>query len=437
VLFRSRKSFQKKTDKYQIHTIEYTRNKSPESDLLRPFDFSSTSPYPASLLSPEEQTMMRCIVDVSTINQATKAEEIDTDVMPLVKMTPEYLMKVEEVLSKISDELLLVKHASPKLTLDQQVVAMEKIADLSNQYYELLPSTRFQADKIPPLTSYQLWNREWKRLSTLINLEQASKIILGAHYRSSEIHPLDYCFRSLRLATEVLSRTSPEYRLVASAAMHTGGQSLKAREVFAVLRCERPGERERLNRDVSNHRLLWHGSKLENFLGILSEGLRVAPPEASISGHAFGMGIYFADEFVKSSAYCTSATINKQHKDVSLMMLCRVALGKQMQVVRNDAMTHSNTDKVPVYSLCKAPDGYDSLQAVGASQPDPNLTVVLNANGVTVATGEEVKVPWTETERAKWDMADTHHDPRVARNEFIVYNENQVQLSYLILTRAK
>lgn len=31
--------------------------------------------------------------------------------------------------------------------------------------------------------------------------------------------------------------------------------------------------------------LLWHGSRLSNWVGILSHGLRIAPPEAPITGY--------------------------------------------------------------------------------------------------------------------------------------------------------
>jgi len=41
--------------------------------------------------------------------------------------------------------------------------------------------------------------------------------------------------------------------------------------------------------------LLWHGSRITNFAGILSQGLRIAPPEAPVTGYMFGKGIYFAD----------------------------------------------------------------------------------------------------------------------------------------------
>lgn len=36
---------------------------------------------------------------------------------------------------------------------------------------------------------------------------------------------------------------------------------------------------------VSLRTLLWHGSRLSNWVGILSQGLRVAPPEAPVTGY--------------------------------------------------------------------------------------------------------------------------------------------------------
>lgn len=56
-------------------------------------------------------------------------------------------------------------------------------------------------------------------------------------------------------------------------------------------------------------------------MGILSQGLRIAPPEAPATGYMFGKGIYFADLFKKSQAYSHGG-----HK-TDLMLLCEVALG--------------------------------------------------------------------------------------------------------------
>lgn len=57
-------------------------------------------------------------------------------------------------------------------------------------------------------------------------------------------------------------------------------------------------------RPDDNRHLLWHGSRTTNFAGILSQGLRIAPPEAPVNGYMFGKGIYLADIVSKSANYC-------------------------------------------------------------------------------------------------------------------------------------
>ena len=43
--------------------------------------------------------------------------------------------------------------------------------------------------------------------------------------------------------------------------------------------------------------LLFHGTKTQNLLGILSKGLLIAPIESQSSGNRFGSGIYLSDSF--------------------------------------------------------------------------------------------------------------------------------------------
>jgi poly [ADP-ribose] polymerase len=74
---------------------------------------------------------------------------------------------------------------------------------------------------------------------------------------------------------------------------------------FKLYRVERRGEAERFaqHEKLENRRLLFHGSQLENYLGILKQGLRVCPTEAPTTGYALGKGIYFADTFNKAKSY--------------------------------------------------------------------------------------------------------------------------------------
>ncbi len=94
--------------------------------------------------------------------------------------------------------------------------------------------------------------------------------------------------------------------------------------------------------------LLWHGSRVSNFCGIISQGLRIAPPEAPVTGSAslsniskqtyvrsfaillsndgrymFGKGVYFADLVSKSANYCNTSKASP----IGLMLLCDVAVG--------------------------------------------------------------------------------------------------------------
>jgi len=56
--------------------------------------------------------------------------------------------------------------------------------------------------------------------------------------------------------------------------------------------------------ELKDSRLLWHGSREQNWYHILTEGLRIRPATAVLSGSAFGYGIYFADMYQKSLNYC-------------------------------------------------------------------------------------------------------------------------------------
>ncbi len=76
--------------------------------------------------------------------------------------------------------------------------------------------------------------------------------------------------------------------------------------------------------------LLWHGSRIANFVGILSQGLRIAPPEAPVSGYLFGKGIYLADLAEKSIHYCRSGVSPK-----ALILLIEVLFSINLGCPRN------------------------------------------------------------------------------------------------------
>ena len=115
---------------------------------------------------------------------------------------------------------------------------------------------------------------------------------------TKEINPLDYCLSSLNILIDVIDRSSNEYNLLNKYITQNSNQKPKILNIFKI---QRKGEAENiLKMSIPNHLLLFHGSKVFNYIGILSNGLKVAPPEAPGTGYMFGKGVYFADMFEKS-----------------------------------------------------------------------------------------------------------------------------------------
>ena len=56
-----------------------------------------------------------------------------------------------------------------------------------------------------------------------------------------------------------------------------------------------------------NRTMLWHGTKTENLMGILHNGLLIDAPNAVRCASAYGNGIYLADTFKKSWSYSGSS----------------------------------------------------------------------------------------------------------------------------------
>jgi poly [ADP-ribose] polymerase len=72
--------------------------------------------------------------------------------------------------------------------------------------------------------------------------------------------------------------------------------TLKLRELFKTSR-DIEFQRFKNFETLDNHQLLWHGSRTTNFAGILSQGLRIAPPEAPVVSFSFIFKTLFSHSF--------------------------------------------------------------------------------------------------------------------------------------------
>jgi len=129
-------------------------------------------------------------------------------------------------------------------------------------------------------------------------------------------------------------------------------------------------------------KLFWHGSRNENWLSILKTGLVLRPTNAVITGKMFGYGLYFADKCRKSLNYTSlrGSYWAGGSQNQAYMALFEVHTGKQLQLkVRESWCGDLTEDKL------KARDSkYDSLFAKGGADLINNEYIVYNQHQCTV-----------------------------------------------------
>jgi len=171
-------------------------------------------------------------------------------------------------------------------------------------------------------------------------------------------------------------------------------------EIQDVFEITREGEDERFKKDIHNRQLLWHGSRLTNFVGILSQGLRIAPPEAPVTGYMFGKGVYFADMVSKSANYCFTSPANP----TGILLLCDVALGTPRDLYFAD------------YNASNLPSGCHSTKGCGRTAPKEGDSKKIGDIKVPCGKGVPTNIP----------------QGSLLYNEFIVYDIAQIRVKYLL-----
>lgn len=165
--------------------------------------------------------------------------------------------------------------------------------------------------------------------------------------------------------------------------------------------------------------MLWHGSHVANWLGILSEGLRIAPPEVASNGRTFGKGLYFTDKVSKAQAYCHCRPVaSSSTSNPCVFLLSEVALGECKELVNSD-----DNAKQFVHVAAggrNREEGYDSCKGVGSCCPDPRGDV-MDDEGTVWPLGKPVQPA---------ERTGLHH------SEYIIYNANQTRMRYVVLAKS-
>jgi len=291
------------------------------------------------------------------------------------------------------------------------------LGDLSGKFYTTIPHN-FGMKKMALfiINSMEQVREKYDLIKNLLEIQVAQNILNNAGIsRSSSVqskqakkqityvpNPLDTNYMQLKCEIRTMPTNHPRYQLIDRYVKATScGRPLTSVDCFEV---QRHGEDAIFNpMNLDNKKLLWHGSRFSNFVGILSQGMRIAPPEAPRSGYLFGKGVYFADLLGKSFPYACPHLSG----GIGTFVLCEVALGNMRPLKQCDCYA----DRLPA--------GYHSTHAIGGQRPNPS--------GSETVEGD-IEVPLGKVEN--------HSDGRGScPNEFVVYNTNQIKMRYIVRVR--
>ena len=210
-----------------------------------------------------------------------------------------------------------------------------QLQELSSKFYTVVPHS-FGRSVPPVINTKAMVKIKLEMCESLSDIVVAQTILKSVAVTEN---PIDACFEKLKIEMTPLTKASKEFKMLKDYVKNTHGEThnqytLEIEDAFEI---SREGEEARFApfQSDTNRQLLWHGSRLSNFVGILSQGLRIAPPEAPVTGYMFDKGVYFADCVSKSANYCwPSAAPGASTSGV--MLLCEVALGEM------EEMTTSN-----------------------------------------------------------------------------------------------
>lgn len=369
-----------------------------------------------STLSKPLQNLVSFIFNPEHFISAMASMSYDAKKLPLGKLSDRTLKMGFSILKELSEMI-----ADPSLARPKYGVAYAAaIEDLSNRYFTTIPHV-FGRNRPPVINSDAQIKKEIELLEALTDMDVANEIMKDAR-EADEINQLDRQFQSLGM--EEMTRLDPkseEFTELANYLSNSRGATHYLNyKVIDIFRIERKGENERFlsspyaKLQKSDRRLLWHGSRSTNFGGILSQGLRIAPPEAPVNGYMFGKGVYLADTSSKSANYCCPYN----SANMGLLLLCDVELGDPMlELCDSDYMAGENAKKEGKIATLgqgqSIPGGWKDAECLhptlkGVKMPD-----------VSVGSSNRKDQAWLQY------------------NEYIVYDVAQIRQRYLFYVHMR
>ncbi|KAH6660279.1 poly polymerase catalytic domain-containing protein [Truncatella angustata] len=406
-----------KAKKYTFVERSYAPDSDDEEESESKIKAGDDAEIPESKLAPAVQELMELIFNQQYFANVMSAMNYDVKKLPLGKLSKTTLTRGYQALKDLSALL-----DDPSLAASQYGTSYNQATeDLSNSFFSLIPHI-FGRYSLPVIRDQDMLKQEIGLLESLSDMKDADAIFKQDKNKkdTERLNILDRQFQGLGMEEMTpLKHTSTEFQQLKNYLLDTRGSTHNANyQVDQIFRIERQGEKSRFDTSPfagppRDRRLLWHGSRCTNFGGILSQGLRIAPPEAPVSGYMFGKGIYLADMSSKSANYCCSYQTNGH----ALLLLCEAELGNPMQTLTNASYNAGDEAKAK---------GMLSTWGQGMTGPKNWKDAECVHESL-----EGIKMPDTAVKPGNTGVPNAY----LQYNEYIAYDVAQVRLRYLFRVR--
>jgi hypothetical protein len=179
---------------------------------------------------------------------------------------------------------------------------------LINSYNDLIPFSK-KINYLDEFNDYLNIDNEISRLTNYYYIENVLKIFLGAIYNLNNIHPLDYIINALGCKIEEMPKPQDNGELTNEAEYiynYVNSTNVTKIPITAIYKITESVNDKNFNlNNYDNRYIFFHGTKVENVIGILSQGLKISPVQAINTGKTYGTGIYLSDNFSMSLGYCS------------------------------------------------------------------------------------------------------------------------------------
>ncbi|XP_055305205.1 poly [ADP-ribose] polymerase 1-like [Sitodiplosis mosellana] len=335
----------------------------------------------STTLDSSVQDLLKLLINEDMMSAVMVKFCLDMNKMPLGKVKRVQIVNAFKILHEIERKIMNNEsHAS--------------LVEASNRFYSIIPHKACSKDAL--VTRDDLANKA-EMLQDLQGIQLSYEFLYKTGESGKNI--LDDFYFKLNAIIEPLDINSEQFKIIKGSVDNTNlDYDFEVEEIFKV---QRKGENKcNIFNGLTNRKLLWHGTKITNVNLILAHSLKIAPPEAIVIGCMFGKGLYFSDVVGNSAKYCYAS----QSNNTGIVLLCEVALGDSMK-----CFDPENIDELPY--------GKNSVHGVGKYSLQSSELI----DGAIFACGEIKK--------------DDTIQSCVDYNEFVVYNNQQVKIKYLVKLR--